>query len=205
MSSSDRYSRIILASRSPRRRYLLEKAGVRVTVIPSDFEEESETLKDPADYVQALAKGKALAVARRYPADWVIGADTIVVVEDQVLGKPASQDEARAMLIKLNNRTHQVYTGWCIHHLGNGHHFSQAVKTDVQFKSLTPAEIEWYLHTGEPFDKAGGYGIQGLGTFLVNGIRGSFTNVVGLPVCEVVDFLIKKDIIGLAPGTRQHN
>lgn len=198
-------SRIILASGSPRRRNLLEAAGIKVTVVPSEFEEKAAKRKDPPEYVKNLAEGKARAVARRHPDDWVIGADTIVVIGEQVLGKPDSKSEARAMLKKLSGRSHRVYTGWCVRHENGGHNFSEAVKTDVRFKPLTGAEIEWYIHTEEPFDKAGSYAIQGLGTFLVKSIHGSYTNVVGLPVCEVITHLLKLGIIGLEPGTCSHN
>ena len=205
MSQLNRNPTIILASRSPRRLFLLKKAGVNVTVLASEFNEGAAELKDPPKYAQAQAEGKAIAVARKYPDDWVIGADTIVVIGGRILGKPDSRSEARSMLMALSDQTHRVYTGWCIHSVNGGHHFSEAVKTDVQFKRLTASEIDWYVHTGEPFDKAGSYAIQGLGTFLVKGIRGSYTNVVGLPVCEVVAHLLKLGIIGLELGTRSHN
>ena len=170
---------------------------MKVTVVPSDFEEASAALADPPEYARALAEGKAAAVARRYPDDWVIGADTVVVIGKQILGKPGSRAEARSMLSKLSGQTHKVYTGWCIRHRLRGHHFSESVKTDVRFKKLTAAEIDWYIHSGEPFDKAGAYAIQGLGTFLVKSICGSYTNVVGLPVCEVIEHMLQTGIIGL--------
>lgn len=205
MSQLNRNPRIILASRSPRRLFLLDKAGINVTVIPSEFEEGAAELKDPPKYAQAQAEGKAIGVASEHPEDWVIGADTIVVIGERILGKPDSKAEARSMLMALSGQTHRVFTGWCIHNVNGGYHFSEVVKTDVQFKRLTASEIDWYIHTGEPFDKAGSYAIQGLGTFLVKGIRGSYTNVVGLPVCEVVAHLLKLGIIGLELGTRSHN
>ena len=100
------------------------------------------------------------------------------------------------MLKHLSGRTHQVFTGYCLCCRSQNRFFSDAVRTDVQFKKLTADEIEWYIHTKEPFDKAGAYAIQGLGTFLVKGINGSYTNVVGLPVCEVIEYLIKEKVIG---------
>lgn len=205
MSQFTRNPRIILASKSPRRRSLLEMAGIGVTVVPSDFVEGAPDFRDPPQYARTQAEGKANAVASHYPDDWVIGADTIVVIDDQILGKPKSRDQARSMLDKLSDRTHQVYTGWCIHHRNGGHHYSEAAKTDVAFKRLSGAEIEWYIHTDEPFDKAGSYAIQGLGTFLVKRINGSYTNVVGLPVCEVAEQLLKLNVIGLELGTFAHN
>ena len=199
MSKLNRNSRFILASKSPRRRQLLEQVGLAVMVIPSDYSEESAELQEPGRYARTLAEGKARAVGCHYPDDWVIGADTIVVVAEQILGKPVSEEEARAMLNRLSGRTHEVYTGWCIHHLNRGYLFSETVRTEVQFKQLTATEIDWYIGSGEPFDKAGGYGIQALGALLVKEIRGSYSNVVGLPICEVFDHLMKSNIIELNP------
>jgi septum formation protein len=188
--------KIILASRSPRRRYLLARAGLTFEVIPSDVDEEATPAAAPAEYVSALAQAKAQRVAERFPDAWVIAADTTVVVEGRVLGKPASKAEACDMLRRLSGRTHQVLTGYCICHRGRAELFTDTVSTDVLFKTLDNREIEWYVVTGEPFDKAGAYAIQGIGTFLVKSINGSFTNVVGLPVCEVVEFLMRKQVIG---------
>jgi septum formation protein len=195
MSPANRNTHIILASKSPRRRHLLEQAGLRVTVIPSDFSEESDRLQHPPTYARVQAEGKSRAVARQHSDDWVIGADTIVVIKDRILGKPASAEEARGMLNQLSGRTHEVYTGWCLRHFDRAYRFSQTVRTEVVFKQLAPDEIEWYLQTNEPFDKAGAYGIQGPGAFLVKEIRGSYTNVVGLPVCEVIDHLQRSNIV----------
>ena len=133
-----------------------------------------------------------MVFARRYLQSWVIGADTIVCIGNQILGKPDSKNDARKMLMRLSGKLHQVYTGYCICCRQKDLLFTDAVKTDVRFKKLSDPEIEWYIHTGEPFDKAGGYGIQGVGAFLVKSIKGSYTNVVGLPVCEVVSFLLDK-------------
>jgi septum formation protein len=190
---------LILASQSPRRRYLLQKAGLRFTVRPSEVDESGFTLEDPAGGVQRLAEAKALQVAEAHPDHWVIGADTVVVVEGRVLGKPTSVADARDMLRRLSGATRQVYTGFCIVCKAGGARFGGTVCTDVTFKNLTETEIEWYVHSGEPFDKAGAYAIQGLGTFLVRRIHGSYTNVVGLPVCEVLEILIREGIMGLEP------
>jgi septum formation protein len=188
--------KIILASQSPRRRYLLERAGLRFTVIPSLFDESSVSASIPNDYVRELAVAKAADIARSYPDSWVIGADTVVVAEGRILGKPASTAQARDMLRRLSGRTHQVLTGYCICRHLDQRMFADTVSTDVLFKTLTNEEIEWYIQTGEPFDKAGAYAIQGIGTFLVKRINGSYTNVVGLPVCEVIEFLIREQVIG---------
>jgi len=187
---------IVLASKSPRRRYLLEQAGLTFTVMPSHFDETTIPFTDPSNYVRLLAEAKATEVSLTYPNNWIIGADTIVSIDHNILGKPVSDDEAGDMLRHLSGRTHQVYTGYCICCRSQNRQFSDVVKTDVQFKCLTTDEITWYIHTREPFDKAGAYAIQGLGTFLVRRINGSYTNVVGLPVCEVIERLIKEKVIG---------
>ncbi len=190
-------SRIILASKSPRRRYLLQQAGLSFRVIPSNIDETSATISSPETYVRLLSEAKANDVAVKYPDKWVIGADTIVLQEDAILGKPRSLAEARAMIKRLSGQTHRVLTGYAICCKAKSRNFSETIKTDVLFKNLTDDEIEWYIQTKEPFDKAGAYAIQGLGTFLVKSINGSYTNVVGLPVCEVIEFLLKEGVIGL--------
>jgi septum formation protein len=188
---------LILASKSPRRRYLLKQAGLDFSVIPSQVDEASVICTPPAAYVKALAEMKAADIARQHPDSWVIGADTIVFINHTVLGKPVTREDARNMLLQLSGKTHQVLTGYCICCESQRDVFSETVTTDVLFKELTDREIEWYIHTDEPFDKAGAYAIQGLGTFLVKSITGSYTNVVGLPVCEVIEHLIRKEVIGL--------
>ena len=200
MKKPDKHPKLVLASKSPRRRYLLKQAGLDFSVIPSTLDENSIPLSTPESYVRRLAEAKAKEISQRYPESWVIGADTIVFINDTVLGKPASGAEARKMLKSLSGKTHQVLTGYCICCESNGRFFSETVKTDVCFKELTEVEINWYIKSGEPFDKAGAYAIQGIGTFLVKHINGSYTNVVGLPVCEVLEFLIKEGIVDLALG-----
>jgi septum formation protein len=188
-------TKLILASKSPRRSYLLSQAGIEFDVVPSLFDENSVPLDDPAQFVSTLSRAKAQDVAARYPDRWIIGADTIVLIDGKILGKPGDQPSARIMLKQLSGRTHQVYTGFTICSLNRQKELTDVVCTDVTFKKLTKDEIEWYIHTQEPFDKAGAYAIQGLGTFLVKHINGSYTNVVGLPVCEVIEYLIKEGII----------
>ncbi len=186
---------LILASRSPRRRYLLEQAGLSFAVIPSTVDEDSIQVTDPARYVKSLAEAKADQVAGQHPDSWVIGADTIVTIGDAILGKPGNPDDARDMLSRLSGQSHGVYTGYAIVCRNRDVRIGTAVRTDVQFKKLNTAEIEWYIQTGEPFDKAGAYAIQGIGTFLVRRINGSYTNVVGLPVCEVIEDLLRLDVV----------
>ena len=186
--------RLILASNSPRRRYLLEQAGLEFSVIPSKISEDAVALSSPDAYAKKLAECKARDISDQYPDSWVIGADTIVVIDDIILGKPDSGDDARKMLKKLSGKTHWVITGYCVCCKTKNRFFLDTITPDVLFKNLTDEEIEWYIDTGEPFDKAGAYAIQGLGVLLVKRINGSYTNVVGLPVCEVVELLIKEGV-----------
>ena len=194
----------ILASKSPRRQYLLKQAGLDFLVVPSRLDENKMAKNAPEEYVKKLAEAKAEDVAPKYPKSWVSGADTIVVIGDAILGKPRSKDDARNMLLRLSGQTHQVYTGFAVCCKAEKRLFSQVVKTDVLFKELSDEEIQWYIHTPEPFDKAGAYAIQGMGTFLVRSIHGSYTNVVGLPVCEVIEFLIKEGLLGFQKNNGIH-
>lgn len=195
MVNKSQQGRLILASKSPRRRYLLSRAGLRFEVIPSDVDETAIAFQSPAPYTEALSRAKVGQVAERHPDAWVIGADTIVVIDGTILGKPRGKDAARNMLRRLSGQTHQVYTGYTICCIAKNKYVTNVVCTDVSFKSLSEEEIEWYIHTDEPFDKAGAYAIQGLGTFLVKRINGSYTNVVGLPVCEVIEYLIREGVV----------
>ena len=189
---------IILASKSPRRRYLLKQAGLSFSVVPSNVDEKSIPTSSPETYVRAVSEAKADNISRRYPEKWIVGADTIVLKDNTILGKPVSKAEARSMLKQLSGRTHHVLTGYSICCKARNRKYSETIKTEVLFKNLTDDEIEWYIHTEEPFDKAGAYAIQGLGTFLVKSINGSYTNVVGLPICEVIEFFIKEGVLGLS-------
>jgi septum formation protein len=197
MQTTDSNTNFILASKSPRRHYLLTQAGLEFQVIPSTIDENKFPLSDPETYVQELATAKARDIAQKHPKSWVIGADTIVLINETILGKPRSKNQARAMLQQLSGKTHQVLTGYCICCESRQVLFSETVTTSVLFKQLSEDEIEWYIGSDEPFDKAGAYAIQGLGTFLVKAINGSYTNVVGLPVCEVIEFLIKQGVMRL--------
>jgi septum formation protein len=185
----------ILASKSPRRRDLLLNAGLIFDIVPSEINENAYSVSVPKTYAGILAGAKAADVSKRYPDCWVIGADSIVEIDGHVLEKPTSISEARQMIHMLSGNTHYVHTGYAIAYKKNFHYFCDIVSTSVSFKSLTEKEIEWYIHTSEPYDKAGGYAIQGLGSFMVKHINGSYTNVVGLPVCEVIDYLYKQGVI----------
>lgn len=175
--------KIVLASGSPRRRELLSQAGVEYIVDPADIEEiTSETL--PAKVVEDLSRQKALAVAASHKGEVVLAADTVVAFDDKILGKPADKEDAFKMLTELSGRTHQVYTGVTIvDENGNTKTFSEC--TDVTMYENSPEAIKSYIQSGEPMDKAGAYGIQGLGAVLVEKISGDYNNVVGLPLAKV--------------------
>jgi septum formation protein len=187
--------RLILASKSPRRKQLLEQAGLSFTIIPSAVDEDRIDITAPEKLVKTLAEAKAKDVAGGYPESWVLGADTIVLIDGEILGKPVSTENARQMIRQLNGQTHEVFTGYAIYCDTQKTCISGVEKTEVTFKNLSQQEIEWYIKTEEPFDKAGAYAIQGLGSFLVKRICGSYSNVVGLPVCEVLEQLYKAGII----------
>ena len=189
----DRHGGIILASASTRRRDLLEAAGLRFDIIPSRIDEETfaADTSDPGVYARILAEAKAGDVAKAHPKAWVIGADSIVVIGDRILEKPVSEDDARQMLHLLSGQRHKVYTGYAVHRRKTGFYHSDTVVTEVRFKRLVQEEIDWYVQTPEPYDKAGAYAIQGLGSFIVKSINGSYSNVVGLPVCEVMECLTR--------------
>jgi septum formation protein len=182
-------SRLILASKSPRRYELLKQVGLDFEVIASNVMEGFAQRVSPQEQVIRLAEAKARNVAGGYPDSWVIAADTIVIIDGSILGKPRNREEAVEMIGHLSGREHWVLTGFSVCHLGKGKGDKEAVQTAVKMKTLTPAEIEWYVQTGEPFDKAGGYAIQGIGSFMIESIRGSYTNVVGLPLCELIEML----------------
>jgi septum formation protein len=182
-------NKFILASVSPRRKELLELVGLEFDVVPSDVDEAFRETETPRDHVMRLSREKALAVTAMHPDAWVLGADTIVLVNGEILGKPQTKDEAREMLRKLSGREHKVISGFTVLKKTGGAVFTDAVESTVVFKKLSADEIEWYVGTDEPYDKAGGYAAQGIGASLIREICGSYTNVVGLPLCEVVDAL----------------
>ncbi len=191
-------SRLILASKSPRRYELLKQVGLDFEVIPSSVKEDFVQKESPAEHVIRLAEAKAGDVAREYPGHWVIAADTVVYINGPILGKPRDREEAVEMLRCLSGREHWVLTGYSVCHLEKRKNDKEAVQTAVKVKSLTPGEIEWYVQTGEPFDKAGGYAIQGIGSFMIESIRGSYTNVVGLPLCELIQMLSRLGAITIS-------
>lgn len=180
---------LILASASPRRKMLLEECGFAPTVRVPGIEEKRGPLETPLDYALRNAQEKALAVVSR-SGDVVVAADTIVVVPtasgEELLEKPADPADARRMLGLLSGRTHKVYTGFALALDGAVRH-NEAVCTEVTFRSLSPGEIDDYIATGQPFDKAGSYGIQGRAMSFVAHVKGSYTNIVGLPLAEFME------------------
>ena len=174
----------VLASASPRRRELLTAAGYAFEIAVADVDETVREAESPREYVARVARAKAEAVAPRYPRRFVLGADTTVVVDDVVLGKPDDADDAARMLRRLQGRTHEVLTGIAL--LTNEGRLLEAVEaTAVEMGPLTDADIAWYVASGEPLDKAGAYAIQGRASRFVPRIVGSYSNVVGLPIAAV--------------------
>jgi nucleoside triphosphate pyrophosphatase len=181
---------LVLASSSPRRQELLTLAGVSFQQVTTATEEQRATHETAEEFCLRVAHQKAHSAARTCPGDrWVLGADTIVVIDHQVLGKPADEHEAAAMLRRLSGRDHLVLTAVVLLHVGSGREQSFTVRTTVTFRRLSNEWIDGYIRTGEPLDKAGAYGIQGRGAMLVSRISGSYTNVVGLPLGETVALL----------------
>ncbi|MFP5213324.1 MAG: Maf family protein [Acidobacteriota bacterium] len=188
---------LVLASGSPRRKEMLDAMGLSFEVITSGVDESGGVGEAPEALVRRWAGEKAAAVARLRPNCWVIGADTIVVLDGTIFGKPESPDEASSMLRQLAGRSHEVMSAVALARLDRGFTRVECVRTEVRFKPLSEKEIRAYVHTGEPMDKAGAYGIQGLGAFLVEAVSGSYTNVVGLPLSETLEWL--KDLGVIAP------
>ena len=192
--------RVILASASPRRRDLLEQMGVQPVVRPSDIDESVLPGEAAEDYVRRLSAAKAMAIAAD-PADLVIAADTTVDLDGRILGKPADADEARAMLRSLSARTHRVHTGVTLR-LGE-RTATDVTTTLVTFAPITDQALEWYLGTGESFDKAGAYAVQGQAAVFVASVKGSVSNVVGLPLTTVVALARSLGVDHLPGGVEQ--
>ncbi|MBS5449599.1 MAG: septum formation inhibitor Maf [Coriobacteriia bacterium] len=190
---------MILASSSPRRFQLLSEAGIDFRVVPSDYDESQLRSEPhtPEALVMQLARRKAFSVAESAAkkGEPVIGADTIVVVDENVLGKPRDEADARDMLFSLSNRTHEVMSAVCVVRDGEAI-IGFTERTRVRFYDLSPAEIDAYIATGEPMDKAGAYGIQGLGRHLVRSIKGDYYTVVGLPIARLVRELRQQGLAG---------
>ncbi len=188
--------RIVLASSSPRRRELLGTLGFEFEVMQPSSDETVSENETPEGFALRVSSEKAASVSVSLgEGAVVIGADTIVVVDGEILGKPADPGEASSMLLKLSGKEHHVFTAFSIVRPKNEILHSEIVDTRVRVKPLAASEIEGYIKTGEPMDKAGAYGIQGIGSFMVRGIEGSYSNVVGLPVEELLTALKKLGIV----------
>ena len=189
---------LILASDSRRRRDILTQLRIPFRQVSSNSEEK-KAIGDPLKDVCLIAERKAMAVRPSEPSSWIMAADTVVVLGDNVMGKPTDAREAFAMLTNLGGKSHRVITGLCILSPIGTRALCDSVVTEVRFRDIAESEINAYIATGEPFGKAGAYAIQGIGAFMVEGITGSYTNVVGLPACVLVKALIEAGAIAQFP------
>lgn len=193
---------LVLASASPRREELLRLLGLEFTIIPAGIDESNNGGNEPVAHVLSLAQAKARKVAESYEDHLILGADTIVVIDGQILGKPNNRMEAREMLAKLSGRTHEVFTGFTVCFFREKFEYSEAVRTEVRFHDLTELEIRWYTESDEPYDKAGAYAVQGKGAIFIKEIHGSYTNVMGLPLGEVIACLMRENFLTFAEKSR---
>ncbi|NOZ86891.1 MAG: septum formation inhibitor Maf [Deltaproteobacteria bacterium] len=191
--------KLVLASASPRRRELLEATGLKIEIRPVCVDETIHAHESPQQAVQRLARLKAVQGHEENPDRFVLAADTIVVCNGRIMGKPKTIGEAGQMLGALSGRSHQVITGFAVVS-PQGETSIQSVSTKVVFKNLCKEEIDWYIKTDEPMDKAGAYGIQGKAAALVKSVHGSYTNVVGLPLAETLELLAHAGWKGFPPG-----
>jgi septum formation protein len=186
----DKSNPLVLASSSPRRKELLAQLGIPFEPVESGIEETALGGLSPAELACQVAVRKAESVRHRYPQRWILGADTIVVLKNRIFGKPSDTRDCREMLLSLSGRNHSVITAFCLIDPSGISVHIEAVVTKVKVKRMREDEIEAYIRTGEAFGKAGGYAIQAIGSFMIERIMGSYTNVVGLPVCEVINAMI---------------
>ncbi len=183
-------SSLLLASKSPRRREILETMGIDFEIVSGDCPEIINEWERPDQVVMSIALQKGLSAAKKFESgELIISADTIVVSEGHILGKPRDETDAKSMLRKLSGKTHQVMTAFSIIKAGQHMKIVEYVTTHVTFKSYDDAFIDWYINSGEPFDKAGAYGIQGKGALMVECISGDYLNVVGFPISKILDVL----------------
>jgi len=194
--------KFILASASPRRRELLASIGLEFDVLPSHVPEVHQEGEAPEEYVARLSRDKAQALASGHPGRWVIAADTTVLLGDQLLEKPVDAADAARMLGTIAGQTHVVYTGVTLENVSRDYRETRVAESEVRMLPLSPAEIEWYVRTGEPLDKAGAYAVQGVGAMFIDSIHGSYTNVVGLPLATLFQMLRKAGIDPLSSDVR---
>jgi len=186
---------LILASGSPRRHDFLTDLGLDFQVDTGQVDEQLQANETPHDFVSRLADAKAKAVSHRHHQVWIVGADPVVALEDTILGKPENTRQALEMLLKLNGRWHQVWTGFAVYNAAQTVMIKKSVCTKVKFWDHPRDVLEAYVATKESLDKAGAYGIQGRGGILVEKIEGSYSNVVGLPMAELITILLEQRII----------
>ncbi len=190
---------LILASASPRRQQFLTDLGLNFTCLPADIDETPNPGETPTAFALRMAQAKAEAIARQYPHAYVIGSDTVVTVDNRILGKPADAAHALKILRSLQGKTHQVITGLSLICLQDNCNENLTRTTDVTFQTFTDSILLAYIKTGEPMDKAGAYGIQGRGGFLVRTIQGSCSNVIGLPISTCTSLLLQYGVITPLP------
>jgi septum formation protein len=190
--------KFVLASASPRRRELLASIGLEFVVEPSNVVEVRQEGEAPEEYVARLSREKAHALAVLHPSEWIIAADTTVLLGDELLEKPIDHADAARMLGTIAGRTHTVYTGVTLVNLEKEHHDTRIAESEVRMLPLSDRDIEWYVRTGEPLDKAGAYAVQGIGAMFIDSIHGSYTNVVGLPLATLFQMLRRAGIDPLA-------
>jgi septum formation protein len=186
---------IILASTSPRRRYLLRLIRIKHKVTSPRVREEDHLDEDPVRHVLHLSRLKASSVRGDFRQGYILGADTIVVLDGDILGKPADRAEARTMLTRLGGRVHEVYTGLTLIDAASGKEVQGYERTRVKIRKLAASDMDAYIETGEPMDKAGSYGIQGYGAAIVEKVDGCYFNVVGLPIVRLLSLIRDLDII----------
>lgn len=182
---------IILASTSPRRKELLERIGVTFKIVASPYEEDNSLHKKPKDLVKALSFGKVALVAVDNPDAIVIGADTVVTLKNVILGKPKSEKEAKKMLKDFSGNTASIYTGYTVMNGKTKKYITDVIEVKVKFHELSKKEIDWYVKTGEPMDKAGAFAIQGIGMMFIENINGDFSAGIGLPMMAIKQTLEK--------------
>jgi septum formation protein len=187
--------RLILASASPRRKKMLTKLGLEFEVLAAEVDEVVQPGEQPEEFVQRVAIEKVINIAGNHPDAWVLGADTIVVHEGEILGKPRDEKDALKVLMRLSGQMHRVYTGFCLRREQDNLSVSRVISTEVCFLAFSQEIAKAYVATGEPLDKAGAYGIQGGGGVLVEKINGSYSNVVGLPLAETIEELLHYEVI----------
>jgi septum formation protein len=186
---------IILASESTRRIDILRTLGISFAIIPPGIDESRLKNETARDYVLRISYDKAHKVGSHFPEKWIIGADTVVVLKGKILGKPANEAEAFGMLCMLRGKWHRVVTGYCVLNLLKGVVYRDAVETKVSVRDLSDDEIRRYISTSEPLGKAGSYAVQGRGGCMVKEIKGSYSNVVGLPICQVAEALLSLGVL----------